>query len=210
MVNLRGAGAAPRRALSLVAASLLLSGCDTVDEWLRGKGAREDSAPIPVSSTVVERYLDEMYRLVEGDPAVQAEIYADALSAAELTPGPETRLRYALVLATPGHNGNDDVLARNLLREILVEPVLLTSAELSLATIHLQEVEQRIVLVEESRKIHAEHSRETDARRQSLERRVRNVEAENVALRESLSEAESKLEAITSIERSIREQSEND
>ena len=132
MGKLRGVGAA-RLAPLLVAAGVLLSGCDTVNEWLKGKGAREESAPIPVSSTVIERYLDEMYRLLQGDPAVQAEIYADAQSAAELTPGPETRLRYALVLATPGHSGNDDVRARNLLREILVEPVLMTPAELSLA-----------------------------------------------------------------------------
>jgi hypothetical protein len=43
-----------------------------------------------------------------------------------------------------------------------------------------------------------------------VEQRLARVEAENRELRQSLAEAEQKLEAITSIERSIREQTENE
>ena len=49
-------------------------------------------------------------------------------------------------------------------------------------------------------------TRASRAEQQTSARRIAAVEAENERLREELAEAEQKLEAITSIERSIREQ----
>ena len=81
--------------------------------------------------------------------------------------------------------------------------------ERSLAVIHLREVEERLILGSEARRLRAESSRAERTEEAAIARRIAAVEAENRQLRQSLAEAEQKLEAITNIERSIREQSGN-
>jgi hypothetical protein len=143
----------------------------------------------------------------DGYPATQAEIFADAESAATLTPGPSTQLRYALVLATPGHSGSNDAEAQRLLRDILAQTEMMTTAETALATIYLRDVETRMVLNSESRRLRSASTQAATTEDAAISQRMARIEAENRQLRESLAEAEGKLEAITSIERSIREQS---
>ena len=111
--------------------------------------------PVILGAPDANQYLNELYNLAAGDPATQAEIYADAESGAKLTPGPQTNLRYALVLATPGHPDADPQVAANMLREILTQPELMTPAEISLATIHLKSAEEQIVLTTEARRLRA-------------------------------------------------------
>ena len=147
-----------------------------------------------------------MHDLAAGDPATQAEIYADAHSGATLTPGPQTNLRYALVLATPGHSEADPELAQSMLREILTQIELMTQAEIALATIHLASVERLIVLNSETRRLRASTSRAAQTQQAAAAQRLADVEAENRRLRRELDDAQEKLDAITSIERSIREQ----
>ena len=93
-----------------------------------------------------------------------------------------------------------------MLREVLTQTVLLTPAEISLATIHLNNVERQIVADAELRRIRASSSRAAQTQEQAVSQRLSTVEAENRRLRRELEEAEQKLEAITSIEREIREQ----
>lgn len=157
----------------------------------------------------IDSYLQELYNLTTGDPFTQVEIHADAESAATLTPDPSTRLRYALVLATPGHAAADPQQAQNLLRDLLSQTELMTTSEVALATLYLHEVEERIVLGTEARRLRAENAEAQSTEQQAIARRVANVEAENRRLRAELEDARQKLEAITSIERSIRAQ-END
>lgn len=154
-------------------------------------------------------YLMDMFQVTSGDPATQAEIYADAEAAARLTPTTSSRLRYALLLATPGHAGSDPERAQNILRDLLAEAQLLTPTELSLATIHLGQVEERLTLNAEARRLRTESSRAASTEERAVAQRIAAIEDENRQLRQSLSEAQEKLEAITSIERSIREQSDN-
>ena len=180
----------------------MLAGCADTNAWFSeqfGRSSRDQSRLYVAPET--DDYLDELYRLADGDPATQAEIFADASAAAELMPGPSTNLRFALVLATPGHAGADPEHAQSLLRELLAQTPLLTPAEVSLATIHLKAVEERIVLSAEARQLRASETEEA-----AVSRRLDTVEAENRRLRDELEDAEEKLEAITSIERSIREQ----
>jgi hypothetical protein len=180
----------------------MLAGCADTKAWLSeqfGHSSPDRSRLYVAPET--EDYLDELYRLADGDPARQADIFADASAAAELMPGPSTNLRFALVLATPGHAGADAEHAQSLLRELLAQTPLLTPAEVSLATIHLKAVEERIVLSAEARQLRASETEEA-----AVSRRLDVVEAENRRLRDELDDAEDKLEAITSIERSIREQ----
>ena len=186
-----------------------LVGCESTKNWMLGRRTA-DAEPITIGESDTGNYLQELAELAGGDPATQAEIFADAESRATLTPDPSTELRFALILATPGHAGADPVQAQSMLREALARTELLTPTEVSLATIHLKDVEARIVLDAEARRLRSQYSRAASTEEAAVARRIATIEAENRQLRESLAEAESKLEAITSIERSIRQQAEND
>ena len=193
--------------IAAVLAALLLSGCETTTNWLKGRKTADPTDELILDSTEANVYLNEMFELINGYPATQAEIFADAESAATLTPGPSTQLRYALVLATPGHSGSNDAEAQRLLRDILAQTEMMTTAETALATIYLRDVETRMVLNSESRRLRSASTQAATTEDAAISQRMARIEAENRQLRESLAEAEGKLEAITSIERSIREQS---
>jgi hypothetical protein len=195
----------------LATAALLVvmftSGCQTTTDWLKGRRTADADDPIILGAPEANIYLNELYQLASGDPATQAEIYADAESAATLTPATSTQLRYALILATPGHSETNGSSAQGMLRELLAQQELMTPAEISLATIYLKDVESRIVLDTEARRLRSASSRAATTEAAAISQRLTRVEAENRQLRTALAEAEAKLEAITSIERSIREQS---
>ena len=187
---------------------VLTTGCTHVNDWLRGfRGSPSETLAVDGGDAAL--YIGEMSQLASGDPATQAEIYADAAAAARVTPDPSSRLRFALVLATPGHPGADPELAQNILRELLADEESLTPVQRSLATVHLGEVEERITLNAETRRLRLASARTSHSEDEAVAQRIASIESENKQLRESLAEAQEKLEAITSIERSIREQSEN-
>lgn len=185
-----------------------LAGCAQTKNWmnsLRSTPSQSGDAVI-LGAPDAELYLKELYDLVAGDPAVQAEIFADAESGSKLTPGPQTNLRFALVLSTPGHGEFNPEQAQSLLRELMTQTALMTPAEISLATIHLKAAEELIVLGSEARRLRASSSRAARTEEASINQRLATVEAENRRLRRELDDAEQKLDAITSIERSIRQQ----
>lgn len=186
----------------------LLGGCSQTKSFLSGmKKSPSSSGDTGIlGAPAADDYLAELFSLAAGDPATQAEIFADARSGAQLTPGPQTNLRFALVLATPGHSEADPEEAQSMLREILAQTELMTAAEISLATIHLKSVEQLMVSNSEARRLRASTSRATQTQEAATNQRLATVEAENRRLRRELADAEEKLEAITSIERSIRQQ----
>lgn len=186
-----------------------LSACAQVDGWLRGRQVAEPRETALPGSTTTDSYLEELQRLTNGDPYTQVEIHADAESAATLTPDPSTQLRYALVLATPGHAAADPEKAASMLRELLAQTEMMTQTEVALATIYLKNVDERLVLAAEARRLRSASSAAQSAEQRAVARRIGLIEEENATLREQLAEAEQKLEAITSIERSIRAQ-END
>jgi len=199
------------RARQIVATTLavaLLAGCAQTKSLFSGMGKSDTPAGDPgiLGAPEADQYLAELYDLAAGDPATQAEIFADARSGSQLTPGPQTNLRFALVLATPGHTEADPEQAQSMLREILTQTELMTQAEIALATIHLKSVEQLIVSNSEARRLRASTSRATQTQEAATNQRLATVEAENRRLKRDLAEAEDKLEAITSIERSIRAQ----
>lgn len=186
----------------------MTAGCTQVNEWLRGD--RGETEEVGIAGEEGGLYLQEMSRLTSGDAATKAEIFAEAAAAASATPATAARLRYALVLATPGHPGADPELAQNILQELLSQAELLTPVERSLATIHLSEVEERLLLDAEARRLRKVNSRAESSEDEAVAQRLAMIESENRQLRQSLAEAEEKLEAITSIERSIREQTDNE
>ncbi len=186
----------------------LLGGCAQTKDWMssmrRSMSSSNDSTILGAPGA--EYYLDDLYKLTTGDPATQAEIYADAESGFQLTPGLQTNLRFALVLATAGHPGTNPERAQTILQELLTQTPLLTPAELSLATINLKSVEQQIALTSEARHVRASNSQAARTESASTNQRLASVEAENRRLRQEVDDAEAKLEAISSIERSIRAQ----
>jgi hypothetical protein len=204
----------------LVAAALIavtVAGCSQTKSWLdlvRGKDSPASAelavpgapAAAAAAAAAADEYVFELSQLSSNDPALQAEIFADSQAAAQLTPNPSTKLRYALVLATPGHPESDPQQAQSILREMMAQPALMTPAEIALATIYLKSTEQLILLHSEARHLRATSDRAQRTEAAAISQRLATVEAENRRLRRELEDAEDKLEAITSIERSIREQ----
>ncbi len=188
------------------AVALVLSGCSTAKGWLSGRDASSDREQIIIGAPGPEYYLQELADLAAGDPATQAEIFADAEAGAKLTPNPSTELRFALVLATPGHGETDPQRAQSMLREILVQSELLTPSEIALARLNLKTLEELVVLRSETARLRSASSRQQRTQEQAVSQRLATVEAENRQLRRDLEEAEDKLEAIMTIERSIRDQ----
>jgi hypothetical protein len=187
---------------------LLLTGCAQTRDFFTGSsGSGTSDGEVGIlGAPEAEHYLVELQRLASGDPATQAEIFADAQSGAQLTPGPQTNLRYALVLATPGHSEFDPEPAASMLREVLARTELLTQSEIALATISLKTAEQIVVAQAEVQRLRSASTRAAQNQENATNQHLAAVEAENQRLRRDLQEAEQKLEAITSIERSIREQ----
>lgn len=184
----------------------LLSGCAQTSDWIKGRISSNPDESVVPGAPEIEVYVQELGQIASGDPAAQAEIYADAAAAAQLTPGASTNLRLGLVVAIPGHPESDPEEAQRLLRDVLSQTILLTPAEISLATIHLNNVERQIVADAEARRLRASSSRAAQTQEQAVSQRLSTVEAENRRLRRELADTEQKLDAITSIERSIREQ----
>ena len=178
-----------------------LSGCAQTKDWINQRISSNPSEAGILGAPDAEKYLQELGRLSSGDPAIQAEIFSDASAVALLTPGPSANLRLGLVLAIPGHAESDPDKAQTLLLEVLTETLLLTPSEIFLATIHLNSVEQQIAAAADSRRL-----RGAQTQKQAIDLRLATAETENARMRKELEEAEQKLEAITSIERSIREQ----
>ena len=186
----------------------ILGGCAQTKEWMssmRNSRSSSDEARI-LGAPEAEFYLDELYKLSTGDPATQAEIFADAESGFRLAPRLQTNLRFGLVLATAGHAESNPEQAQTILRELLEQESLLAPAEVSLATIYLKSAEEQIALNTETKRLRASSSQAARSEAASSEQQLATVEAENQRLREELDDAETKLEAISSIERSIRAQ----
>ena len=187
----------------------LVSGCaaaSKASDWLRGRDQPSTDEAVVLGAPAAEEYLEELYELSSGDADKRADILADAEAGARLTPGPTTHLRFGLVLATPGHAGTDPERAQALLSGVLEQGELLTTAEKSLATIYLNNVARLNLASSEARNLYESTSRAARDEQQATSERIAAVEAENRRLRSELADAEEKLEAITSIERSIREQ----
>ena len=197
------------RIAAVVVIVSLASGCATTSkatDWLRGRDNPDTDEAIILGAPNADEYLSELYELSAGDANKQADIFADADAAAKLTPGPSTNLRFGLVLATPGHAQTDPERAQGVLRGVLAQGELLTTAEISLATIYLNNVERRNLVHSEAQSLRESSSRAARTEARATGQRIAEIEAENRRLRLELEDAEQKLEAITSIERSIREQ----
>lgn len=149
-------------------------------------------------------YLELMRRLVEGDAVTQADAFADAADAFELVPTTTNRLKYALALAMPGHAGSDPGAAERRLSGLLADNTLLPE-ERVLAEIHLASVSERLLLDASAEQLRQDLAQARAERDADSAAELQAVLEENRRLQENLEEAAAKLDAITSIEQSIRD-----
>lgn len=170
-----------------------------------GAGNATTAAPAEGGAAALGVYLDALRDLLEGDTVVQADVFRTIATAADSAPTTTNRLRLALALATPTHAASDAVEAQRLLNELLASGSALLPEEHTLALIHLKDVEQRLILDAEAERL---QRAATAAAAQRNDRNAQQLQAaleENRQLRAALDEARAKLDAITNIERSIRE-----
>ncbi len=163
------------------------------------------TTPTDPSLGSMSSYLDMMERLSRGTPAEQAEIAQAAKEASDVTPTTSNRLRYALVLATPGHGKSDEAAARDMLTQLLATPETMLPAERALAWICLKDVEQRLILRVENLRLQANTIQQDRDKTAVTNRRLQSEIEENARLRKELAEAQAKLDEITRIERAIIE-----
>jgi hypothetical protein len=201
---------ASQRAYILICLLLGITGCSTGGGLFGPEDKRSVGSPgLEPTAAGLAGYLEIMRDLVEGDQVTQAEVFQDAAQAVEWTPTTTNRLRYALALATAGHPSSDPQAAQSLLNELLASTDTLLPEERILATIHLNEVDQRLVLDNEARRL--KQDVDTSLQRQAAEtnQRLRAAVAENQKLQRQLRDAQEKLDAITAIERSLQERQGN-
>jgi hypothetical protein len=194
------------RAATAVLLGALLSACAT------DFGAREQPRPpAPVvdrnaaSVAVLTEDLQLLQKLMQGAPAEQAEITAAAQRDYETAPTPSRQLRFALVLANPGHPATDLPRAQRLLRELMANPEMLLSGERALAFLELQQIDDHLTLEAENRRLQGDAVRADRERLSTVNRRLQLETDENARLRKELEEARAKLDAIANIERSLNE-----
>jgi hypothetical protein len=198
---------AVRPAIVTLVTVLLACGCST-DLFQRERPVH-DSPPVvsrtATTSTVLMDDLQLLQTLVQGAPSDQAEIAANAQRDYETAPTPSRQLRFALILATPGHPGTDLPRAQRLLRELMANPEMLTTSERSLAVLELQQIDDHLTLEGENRRLQSDAVRADKERLANVNRRLQVETDENTRLRKELEEARAKLDAIANIERSLNE-----
>jgi len=150
-------------------------------------------------------YLELMRNLIEGDAVTQAETFSSAADAADFAPTTTNRLKYALALSVPGHAGSDATLAEQRLSALLAAGDALLPEERVLATIQLRDVEQRLILDAAAEQLRRESAAALEQQNSESAERLQTALDENRRLRAELEDATEKLDAITTIEQSIRE-----
>jgi len=175
---------------------------------------RTDTRPPPpqpvvdraaASGSLIAGYIEGLQKLVLSTPADQAEIVAAAQREYELAPTPSHQLRFALILATPGHAATDQPRAQRLLRELMAAPAALLPAERALAFLEQQKVDAQLALSAENKRLQGTAVRTDKDKTVAANRRLQQEIDENARLRKELEAAQAKLDAISDIERSLSE-----
>ena len=190
------------RVIVMLTALALAAGCSSVDDW-SGLKRRKDTTPVVHTDDgqVVAAYLGILDRLGRGGAAEQAEIIESTRTAYVAEPSTQKRLRYAFVLAVPGHAASDPEGARTLLGEALATPETLLPSERALADLMVRDLDARLALARENEALRIGHNAaRDDGRLADLDRRLQAETAEKERLRRELERAEAKLEAIATLE----------
>jgi hypothetical protein len=184
--------------------SLVLAGCSAISNQ-RPPAPPPVVSPTATSSTVLNEDLLLLQKLVQGPPATQAEIVANAQREYDTAPTPSHTLKLALILGTPGHPATSLTRAQGLLRELMANPEMLLPGERALAFLQLSQIDDHLTLESENLRLQADAVRADRERVASANHRLQTELDENARLRKELEEARAKLDAIANIERSLNE-----
>ncbi len=186
------------RLTALLLAAALATSCTAVDDW----AGRKETPPAPITDDgqIVAGYLATLDRLGRGGAAEQAEILQLTRATYLADPSTQHRLRYAFVLAVPGHAATDAEGARSLLGEALATPQTLLPSERALAELMVRELDARLALSLENTALRNVTSTTDSDRIAGLNRRLQQETAEKDRLRRELEQAQAKLEAIAALE----------
>jgi hypothetical protein len=194
------------RKLLPIALAFALVGCGAGgglrDEPNAGAGVDTGNGSLGAQGVAV--YLDLMRQLIAGDALTQAEVFREAADGADFAPTTTNRLKYALALAIPGHPGSNAELAEQRLSVLLAGAGLLPE-ERVLAEIHLREVEQRLILDASAEQLRRESATALERQNADSAERLQTALDANRRLRAELDDVTKKLNALTTIEQSIRE-----
>jgi hypothetical protein len=187
----------------------LLAGCTTLAGTSGDRQTATPTASSPRPEAAVADglafYLQTLRSLIEGDPVLQADVFRNVAGQADAAPTTTNRLMLALALATPSHPSGNAAEAQTLLSDLLATGDALLPEEHVLALIHLKDVEQRLILDAEAERLQRAATAATAQRNDRSAQQLQAALEENRQLRAALDEARAKLDAITNIERSIRE-----
>jgi len=195
------------RVIALLLAASLVAGCKSVDDW-SGLKKRKDTTPVAQTDDgqIVADYLTTLDRLGRGGDAQQAEILEATRNAYLADPSTRKGLRYAFVLAVPGHAASDPAGARALIGESLATPETMLPSERALADLMVRDLDARLALARENASLRSgSNLPPDDSRIADLNRRLQLETAEKDRLRRELERAEAKLEAIATLEGSATE-----
>jgi hypothetical protein len=196
------------RAAAALTSALLLAGCAAVGGPHETQPPRAERGPEDrdaVAALLLANAFQAMQRLVQAAPAEQAELMADARAAYERTPQGGAQLRYALLLATPGHPARDPVKAQTLLRDLAATPEALVPIERAVTLVELAQLDRELGLTAENERLSAEEARNDHDRIVATQRRLQAELDENSRLRKQVEDAQAKLDAIAKIERNAGE-----
>lgn len=173
-----------------------------------GMAAREEPrvAPVAGGDSGMNAYLDTMRRLAAGEPAQQADVFYEVERAYLAAPTTANTMRRAIALLTPGHPSANLAEGKKLLEQLLATRERLIPAERDLASFLIKDANERLELQAEIRRLAATVDERT-RRQANSDRRVTAQQEEIARLRRELDEAQKKLDAVKSIERSIIERS---
>jgi hypothetical protein len=199
-----------RNALFLVIAfALALAGCNAMPARQEAPPP-QSAAPGPEDRDVTAAVLiadsfQTMQRLAQSPPAEQAEILAAARDAYQRSPQGGAQLRYALLLATPGHPGRNPQQAQTLLRQLIAQPEALVPVERAVVLVELSQLNREIELQASNQRLQTDSARVDQEHSTTAQRKLQAEVDENAALRKALDAAQAKLDAIANIERNLAE-----
>jgi hypothetical protein len=189
-----------RSTLTCIALAVL-AGCGTTTPTTRA------TTPL-AQETGVGTYLDTMNRLANGNTAQQADVFYEVEREYTGSPTTASSLRYAAALVTAGHPAANLAEGKKLLERLLANPERLTPGEKNLAAFLVKDADARLQLQAEIRRLAAtvdERTRGQANLGSRLQSQVQAQAEEITRLRKQLEEAQQKLDAIKSIEKSILE-----
>ncbi|HWW21050.1 MAG TPA: hypothetical protein VNZ06_09620 [Steroidobacteraceae bacterium] len=155
------------------------------------------------AAMLVGSIFQNMQHLAQAPPAEQAEILSAARASFERTPQGSVQLRYAMLLAAPGHAGRDLNLSQTLLRQLTAQPETLVPIERAVAAIQLADIDRELGLKAENDRMQMDAQRGDRERNTASQRRLQAEMDENARLRKQLEDAQAKLDAIANIERNL-------